>query len=89
MNGTTSPRIELVLFDRLASDPKAIDKLLGIALVKVDGRPFPGVPVYRDAGRRLVVALPVDSVEFALPWAAQRQVARLVRRHVRRLECAP
>lgn len=89
MNCTTHSRVELVLFDRLAHDLEAVDTLLGFALVKLDGTPIPAVPVYRDLGHRLVVAIPVVSAEYAIPWEVQRHVARLVRRQVRRLERAP
>ncbi len=89
MISATTARIELVLFDRLVRDLKAVDTLLGFALVRVDGKPIPAVPVYRDLGHRLVVAIPVDSAEYAMPWEVQRQIARLVRRQVRQLERAP
>lgn len=86
MNTPTCSRIEVVQFDRLADDLRAVDALVGFALVKVDTTPLPPIAVYRAADRRLVVAIPVDAREFALPWPTQRQLARLVRRCVRRLE---
>lgn len=81
--------VRLVAFHRLARDLAAEDSLLGFALVTVQGRPLPPVPVISNTACGLMVAMPVDAREHAVPWETQRQLARLIRRYVRRLERAP
>lgn len=81
--------VRLVAFHRLARDLAAEDNLLGFALVTVHGRPLPPVPVISGTVCGLVVAMPVGAREHAISWETQRQLARLIRRYVRRLEHAP
>ena len=86
MIATRPHQVRIVLFTRMSADLGATDTLLGRALCTVDGEPIPEVLVYREPDRRLAVAIPVHSHEYALPWEVQRLIARKVKRYVRRLE---
>lgn len=85
MIATRPPQVRLVLFERLARDLNNTDTLLGRALCTVDGEPVLPVLVYREADRRLAVAVPVCCTGHAVRFDAQLVIARKVKRHVRRL----
>ncbi len=75
-------RIQVVSFDRLTDNLKSVGVPLCVFACNVELDYFVDIVVYREADRRLAVNFEKSGV----PSSLQPDVARKVKRHVRRLE---